>query len=134
MTATAPAHPLCGRKVRIRLYWFWEIQQEEEVAILDLVKRARENGDHVKLNKDEVARVASCVLVPTIELYNVVDAVVTDEMDMRVYSKGHGDSSILANAAYCWTCRGRFELQKFPFDIQELQLDLRFIDSKFWNQ
>ena len=112
-----------------RLYLMWE-EDLDVVGLGYLAERARATGDFHKLSDDEMGEVQQRLVIPKVEVYNLLQAEVADPPALRVYSRDAAKKSALMwNAAYMWTCREIFELQNFPCDSQELTLDLRMIDT-----
>ena len=118
---------------RVRVYYMWPADLHAR-GLGRLADRAVEEGEHIKLSKDEVAEVTHALdPLPLITVYNLEEETELDSLDMRVYSLGQGQTAIMANAMYGFTCKQHFTLEDFPFDVQELLLDVRIINSRLWD-
>ena len=119
---------------RVRVYYMWPADLHAHgPGLADLADRAVKAGEHLKLNEDEVALVKTALdPLPLLTVYNMLEEAELDSLDMRVYSLGPGRTAVMANAMYGFTCKQHFELKSFPFDSQQLNLDVRFVNSKLW--
>jgi hypothetical protein len=55
-------------------------------------------------------------------------------MDIRVYGGERGKTAIMRNQGFTVTCRQKFHLQNFPFDLQHLSIDLKFSNGIIWKK
>ena len=119
---------------RVRVYYMWPADLHAHgPGLADLADRAVKAGEHLKLNEDEVALVKTALdPLPLLTVYNMLEEAELDSLDMRIYSLGPGRTAVMANAMYGFTCKQHFELKSFPFDSQQLNLDVRFVNSKLW--
>lgn len=117
--------------VKVRMYLLWECNLHEIESVAYLAARALAEGEHTKLSKNELAELMEALgPLPVPILYNQVgDAEVLDAPDMRVYSRGSsvGQTSVMWNAMFGWTCHETFELHDFPFDRQDLCVSLKLM-------
>ena len=124
--------------VKVRMYLLWECNLHEIESVAYLAARALAEGEHTKLSKNELAELMEALgPLPVPILYNQVgDAEVLDAPDMRVYSRGSsvGQTSVMWNAMFGWTCHETFELHDFPFDRQDLRITLKFVNSLLWDR
>ena len=117
---------------RVRVYSFWPVDLHAH-GLGVFADRAVEAGEHIKLAAEEMEEVSAALTpMPLLTVYNMLDEAELDSLDMRVYSLGRGRTAIMANAMYGFTCKQHFKLKDFPFDTQELVLDVRFVNSKLW--
>jgi hypothetical protein len=121
--------------VRVRMYYMFDVDLHSK-GFGELADRAfASEEDHTKLSKTEVDDVTKALdPLPLVDIYNQQSKAVLDPIDMRVYSNGPGQTTIMMNAMYGWMCKEVFELEDFPFDPQELTLDMRFVNSKLWGK
>jgi len=124
--------------VKIRIYLQWECNLHEIESVAYLAARALAEGEHTKLSKSELVELEDALdPLPVPSLYNQVgNAEVLDDPVMRVYSRGSGagQTSVMWNAMYGWTCHENFELHDFPFDRQDLCVSLKLISSLLWER
>ena len=97
-------------------------------------QKVLESGERYVLKDDEVDEFENLYKVPEVSVFN---ATVTEKLDaragVRIYGGIPKEAAILYNVGYMCTCKELFELQNFPFDVQDLQLELRLNDSKTWD-
>jgi hypothetical protein len=75
--------------------------------------------------------------MPTLKFGNAYEIENHDDIpSVRIYGQGKFVEKplILWNKGYLLTLKENFELRDFPFDLQELQVELRQDDSRTWDQ
>jgi hypothetical protein len=116
-------------------------QQTFEALLGEFEEKARRRvatgeDDFYPLTTEETVLLArSGVHWPTVRFFNAISSQVLDEAPgVRVYnpSSEHG-STILWNCQYLLELRSHFRLQAFPFDQQELLLEIRMDDPRTWD-
>ena len=92
------------------------------------------SGERYVLNDEEVDEFEDIVKVPLVSVFN---ATATEKLDtragVRIYGENPKEAAVLYNVGYMCTCKELFELHNFPFDMQDLQLELRLNDSQTWD-
>jgi hypothetical protein len=119
-------------QIKYRLYLMWKVNLEE-LGYPELAEKTLNSGNFYLMNRQENDDFTSKYIVPVPSLFNKIQEEETDEADIRCYGGTPGATALMWNKAFSVTCRERFELQNFPFDIQDLTLDFRLNDSRVWN-
>jgi len=99
----------------------------------ELAAKALNSGNFYLLSRAEYDDVTSKHAVPVPMLFNKIQEEETEAADIRCYGGTSHGSAFMWNKAFSVTCRERFELQNFPFDIQDLTLDFRLNDPRTWD-
>jgi hypothetical protein len=120
---------------RLRLYLMWSIDNSQEgyEHFVPLQKKAQDSGHYYSLQDSEVEEFTSKITIPTIQFLNATEIEVLDDIpSIRIYGGKKG--AILWNCGYIAKFKEYFPLQLFPFDHQELTLELGQEDSRTWNK
>lgn len=118
--------------VKFRLYLLWQVDLHA-VGLAHLADKALSAGHFYSLERDEYDAFAEASAIPDILVSNQLFSESAEFPDMRVYWGSPGATAVMWNRSYNITCRERFELQDFPFDMQELTVELRLNDPKTWD-
>jgi len=121
--------------VRMRLYVVWT-PDEEEGPGRDLWEKYRdvavEKGHYIHLSPSQTADFLEKVRCPSIGVFNAQSQEKTDSQpSLRVY--GGNGGAVMWNLGYKVTCHQHFDLRNFPFDHQELAMELRIDDLRNWH-
>jgi hypothetical protein len=117
-------------KAKLRMYVVWRVNIVN-FGLAHLMKKAIVKKEYYSLNESEVTELLSVVPVPDLSFYNAMESKELDLPSIRVYPGGGG--ALMWNRGYSGVFRETFELQKFPFDVQELTIELRQDNSKTWD-
>lgn len=131
-------------RIVYRMYLWWEFKNANLVHFLD---RARTCGGELILTQTECEDVKSEIEFPKVNIYNKVEEPV--EMDpptVRIFAPSlvnHDGPSgkdmpcdciprgwIMWNAQYTCRVKGKFDLHDFPFDSQQLSLELKILQER----
>ncbi|KAF0690009.1 Aste57867_18571 [Aphanomyces stellatus] len=119
--------------VKLTLYVLWPVDLDA-VGLSDVVARAVAHGHYTNMTPDEQTTFAAASPTPGITLFNAVEWFETPAADIRVYGGRLGRPTyVMWNRSLHVKLRERWELGHFPFDIQDLSLDLRLNDAKSWD-
>ena len=118
-------------QAKLRIYAMWEVDLDK-VGKSDISRKALESGHYYALNKGEYDAFMHEAIVPNINIFNALDVEI-DDPTIRVYGGGKNKTAVMWNFGCKCTVKERFELHNFPFDLQELQIELRLNDSKTWD-
>lgn len=111
--------------VKFTLYLIWSVNPD----------RAKENGHFTNMTAKECEEFALKTPMPGVVVFNAVKSYDTREADIRVYGGGSlpGFTYVMRNRSMHVKIRERWELHMFPFDIQELSINLRLNDARSWD-
>ncbi len=118
-------------QVKIRLFAFWKVDLHA-IGMEDIAQRARVSGHYCHMKRNEIERFAELSAMPVFHAMNAVEMDDSELPDIRVYGGEKGETAVLWNKGYCLTCKAHFEFQNFPFDHQELKIQLRLNDLRQW--
>ena len=118
-------------QAKLRIYAMWEADLDA-VGKSNIARKAYESGHYYSLSKDEYDSFLNDAIVPNITIFNALEAEIEDPA-IRIYGGTKNKTAIMWNFGYKCTMKERFELHHFPFDLQELQIELRLNDSKTWD-
>ena len=118
-------------QVKLRIYAMWEADLDA-LRKSDISRKALESGHYYALTKDEYDSFLNENIVPNITLFNALETEI-DDPTIRIYGGGKSKTAVMWNFGCKCTVKERFELLNFPFDLQELQIELRLNDSKTWD-
>jgi hypothetical protein len=116
-----------------RLYLFWEVIDLNDFGLDHLAAKARASTEKYSLARHEVEEFLDKYNVPEVSVFNKVDGGPDGVPDIRIYGGFKGHTLIMWNQGYRVTCRERFELEHFPFDSNDLSMDLRLNDPITWD-
>jgi hypothetical protein len=71
--------------------------------------------------------------LPKVSVFNAVSEEPTEPEDITILCGLSGETFVMLTKRYSNVCRERFELEHFPFDTQELTVELRLNDPKTWD-
>eukprot|EP01038_Epipyxis_sp_PR26KG_P008752 gene8752-11825_t len=122
-------------KCKIRIFAFWLVDLHT-IGMGDIVERVKKSKDlsFTKMSRSEITTFEKLSVVPQIIVMNAIETVAVDLADIRVMHSDEGHTAVLWNQGFSVTCREHFELSNFPFDHQELHLELRLNDPKTWDK
>ncbi|KAG1679094.1 hypothetical protein FOA52_000449 [Chlamydomonas sp. UWO 241] len=116
-------------EVKLRMYAMWEPALEQLPTHL-VQRAAASSAEYISLDAGEIAEVEAAWGAPLstmLSVFNSIDCE-RDEQGLRLYGGTPGRTALLWNQEYKIKCRERFELHNFPFDVQDLSLELRLND------
>ena len=120
---------------RLRLYLLLEMDcYVSEKEYLNVFReRALELGHYYTLKDAESTQLMDRITIPTVTFFNATEIQELDDApSIRVYGGRNG--AILWNCGFLITFKEYFPLQNFPFDRQNLQIDIRQDDSRSWDR
>lgn len=118
--------------IKFRLYAFWEVDLHA-IGLVHLAKKALRSGHFYSMTSSEIEELQEKYRIPAISLFNETSNEDTEPFDVRVYGGKEGMTGLLWNKLFHCTCREKCDLHDFPFDWQDLVLDLRLNDPKTWD-
>ena len=118
-------------QAKLRIYAMWEADLDA-VGKSGIAQKAFESGHYYALSKDEYDSFLNDAIIPNITIFNALEAEI-DDPTIRIYGGTKNKTAIMWNFGYKCTIKEHFELHHFPFDVQELQIELRLNDSKTWD-
>jgi hypothetical protein len=119
---------------RLRLYVLWSLGKAEDghECFERFRQKAIDSEHYYPLTDLEVQEFLEQITVPTLKFFNATDIEILDEAPgVRIY--GGNEGAILWNCGYIVTLKEYFPLQLFPFDHQELSIELGQDDSRTWD-
>jgi hypothetical protein len=120
---------------RIRIYALWDFDflgRDDDLSKFG--KLAIENGAYYPLKPTEVQQFSNEVLMPEIKFFNAIETTALDEVpSIRAYCREGNGGAAMWNQGYLCTFREHFELQNFPFDSQDLTMELRLDNPRTWD-
>ena len=119
--------------IKYRLYLIWKANLEE-LGLNELAEKTLASGNYHLLSRAEYDHLASVMAIPIPILSNKINETETDPADIRCYGGTPDGTAFMWNKAFQVTCCERFELQNFPFDMQDLSLEFRLNDPKTWDK
>ena len=120
-------------RVVFRMYVFFEIEDLAEFHLDHLAAKARAAKERYSLSRSEVEEFSARYNIPKVAIFNLVEGGPEGDVDIRIYGGFKSRTMIMWNQVYRVVCRERFELHAFPFDSNELNLDLRLNDPLTWD-
>lgn len=118
-------------KVKSRLFLFWEVDLHS-LGMEDVAQKALDGGHYYSMSRSEIELFESKYDIPAVTIFNSIEDEDVEPADIRVYGGAKGFTAVMWNRAYVCTCREHFELQDFPFDQQDLTLEIRLNSPKTW--
>lgn len=110
-------------RARVRLYCIWEVDFTA-IGLEEWAEEARKAGHYLSLNDGQVDRALKIIPMPDVKFFNAIACErLDDRASLRVYGT-HG-GAVMWNDAFLCTFREHFELENFPFDKQDLTVELR---------
>ena len=117
---------------KFRMYCFWETNLRA-IGLGNVADRATAAGHFTNMSEEEKEALNTASPIPIITVFNAVGHEDTDPADIRAYGSKKESNYVMWNKLYEVTCRERFELHNFPFDLQDLHVELRLNDPKTWD-
>lgn len=118
--------------VKLRLYMMWPVDLHA-LGMETVAAKAQATGHHANMSENEISTFKERYDLPEISLFNAIETDDSDPESIRVYGGDEGNTALLWNKGYKFKCMESFELQDFPFDHQDLQLNFRQNNSKTWD-
>lgn len=118
---------------KVRLYAMWRCDDLFAAGMDSVADKARAEGHCYSMSPAEVEDFISKCAVPAISFFNACDTEALEAPSIRVYGGTRGRTAVLWNQGFNITCREHFELNNFPFDTQNLTIELRLNDPKTWD-
>jgi len=118
--------------IKFRLYLFWEVNLHA-IGLGALAEKALSTGHFYSMTRAEIEELEGKYNIPKLTLFNEKSSEAHDAGDIRIYGGKEGMTALMWNGMFYSTCRERFEMYDFPFDWQDLTLDLRLNDPKTWD-
>jgi hypothetical protein len=118
---------------RVRLYCVWQLDLKA-ADLAGMLQLAAQSDHYYSLNDREVKEFEEKVAIPFVNspFFNAIDCMALDPSNCyRVYA-AHG-GAVMFNQGYLVTCREHFELENFPFDKQDLTMELRLDNPRSWD-
>eukprot|EP01038_Epipyxis_sp_PR26KG_P015699 gene15699-21248_t len=112
---------------KLRVYAFWRINLHE-IGLGAVADRALENGHFAHMTQEEIEHLATVSHVPNFIIMNSIYLDTSDVADIRVYGGRPNDTGLFWNKGFDAICKDKFSFHDFPFDKQELSLELRLND------
>lgn len=116
---------------KIRLYLVWMVDLQP-IGFEEVANKALKSGHFYSMTEDEIKLLADVLPIPVVSIFNAIESEEADT-SIRVYGGKPGMTALMWNQEFKVKCREVFELHDFPFDTQELQVELRLNDSKTWD-
>lgn len=118
--------------IKYRLFLIWKVNLEE-LGFPELAEKTLSSGNFYFMSSGEVDDFVSKYTVPIPTLFNKIQEEETEPAAIRCYGGTPHGTALVWNKLFSVTCRERFELQNFPFDIQDLTLDFRLNHPLIWD-
>lgn len=118
--------------IKFRLYLIWKANLHE-LGFPDIATKALNSGNFYSMSREECDNFAAKQKIPIPLVFNKLHEEETDPADIRCYGGTPNGTALMWNKAFTMTCRERFELQSFPFDMQDLSLEFRLNDPHTWD-
>lgn len=117
----------------MRLYMLWRVDFDdaEYSPFVRFLEKANCNGSHYSLSDKEVADISEAVRMPKVSLLNAADQTTIDQPSVRVY--GGETPAMMYNQAFQAVYKQVFPLHYFPFDVQQLRIELQQNDARVWD-
>ena len=120
--------------VKFRLFLMWKLDLEKE-GLSMFIEDLLASGERYVLKDTEVDEFEKITNVPLVSIFNATSIEKLDERaGVRIYGNNPKEAAVLWNMGYTCTCKELFELHNFPFDLQDLQIELRLNDAKTWDK
>eukprot|EP00798_Chlamydomonas_sp_ICE-L_P003976 gene3976-14055_t len=121
---------------KVRVYAVWEEPDLAAIGLGHLAKKASDSEEYISLTAPEIRVFEEKwggKLDFLVSVFNAISCE-SDDFSLRLYSGMPGRTALMWNKGFKIECRERFELQHFPYDHQELSIDLRLNDSNTWDK
>lgn len=118
--------------IKYRLFLIWKVNLEE-LGFPELAEKTLNSGNFYFMSSDEVDDFVSRYIVPVPTFFNKIQEEETEPATIRCYGGTPHGTALVWNKLFSVTCRERFELQNFPFDVQDLTLDFRLNNPRIWD-
>jgi len=120
-------------RIVYRMYLCWEVPDLGEYGLDHIAAKARGAKERYSLNRAEVDEFSEKYNIPAVSVFNINEGGPEGDADIRIYGGFPGKTLIMWNRGYRCVCREIFELNAFPFDSNELSLQLRLNDPLTWD-
>jgi hypothetical protein len=120
--------------VKFTLYLMWPVDLIG-IGMGDTAQRAIDSGHYINMTAVEIDQFSDRTPLPGVSFFNAVETFDTKPADIRVYGGGElpGFTWVMWNRSIHVQLRERWELQLFPFDVQDLSINLRLNDARSWD-
>jgi len=118
--------------VKLRLYIIWKADLGA-LGFPEIAEKALQSGNFYNLSRTEIDNFSNLHPIPVPIIFNKIHEEETEPADIRCYGGTANGTALMWNKAFSITCRERFELQSFPFDMQDLSLEFRLNDPRCWD-
>lgn len=119
--------------IMTRLYLFWEVDLHA-LGMGEIAERALDTGHYYPMTHVESSKFAELYDIPEVCIFNAVHIEETDPADIRVYGGKSSFTAVMWNKQFNCTCRQRFDIKDFPFDHQNLSIELRLNSPRTWDK
>lgn len=121
--------------VRFHYIFLWEIDLHE-LGFGHIADRAVEDGHMCEVTESEITEISAKYPLPSFVIFNRVShPELEGKRRMRVYGGLPGKTALfLGGESVTVTCRQKYSLKEFPFDLQELEITFRMLDPKVARQ
>jgi len=130
ITSIDPMNESFGCK--FRMYLVWQVNLHA-IGMGAVAEKAHVAGHSYNMSHDEILEFEEKGVVPVVSVFNSISHDETDAADIKVYCGLEGNTYVMWNKSYAVVCKERFELQDFPFDLQQLQMEFRLNDPRTWD-
>ena len=120
-------------RIAYRMFLCWEVADLGEYGLDHLAAKARGTTERYSLNRAEVDEFCEKYNVPAVSIFNITEGGAEGDVDIRIYGGFKNKTMVMWNCGYRCICREIFELQAFPFDSNELSLQLRLNSPLTWD-
>lgn len=124
----------CTFSCKIRMYCFWKMDLQDVEGMEEVVKKAKKAEHFYIMTQEEIKAFDEASGIPRIAVMNAIEVDESDPHSMRVYGGQRGLTAIGWNRGYKLKCSFAFDYKYFPFDHQELVLELRLNDPRTWDR
>lgn len=120
--------------VKFTLYLLWPVDLHA-IDMSDVSQRVIDSGHFINMTAAEIDQFENRSPMPGVSFFNAVETYDTKPADIRVYGGGDlpGFTWVMWNRSIHVQLRERWELQLFPFDVQDLSINLRLNDARSWD-
>lgn len=124
----------CTFSCKIRMYGMWRMDLQDVEGMEEVVKKAKKEGHFYIMTQEEIKAFDDASGIPRIAIMNAIEVDESDPHAIRVYGGDRGATAIGWNRGYKLKCSFAFNFKYFPFDHQELTLELRLNDPRTWDR
>eukprot|EP00656_Telonema_subtile_P012160 TRINITY_DN16105_c0_g2_i1.p1 TRINITY_DN16105_c0_g2~~TRINITY_DN16105_c0_g2_i1.p1 ORF type:complete len:330 (-),score=77.62 TRINITY_DN16105_c0_g2_i1:192-1181(-) len=121
--------------VKLRLYLLWEpdFNSSKYAPFQKYIQKAAARGSYVGLSTQQSEEFVAAVPTPDVRFFNAIHVDKVEEVpSIRLYAGAH--CAVMSDQLFVLTCRQHYPLQSFPFDLQDLVIELRQDNNRSWDK